>query len=234
MKSKTEAILNYIIPILFGILTFYFSCFHEKMYRAIFQGELGIVENIQVACLATILLISLFTIILKNKFLSKNKFLYLFFILLFIGTIYLLGEEISWGQHYIGWETKGVFLQVNDQSETNIHNTSSWFDQKPKMIIETAIIYFYILIFLKLKINTRARELMNKHGLAVLLPEKNLMFLALFIQFYKILDKLHVEKHVEFLQNMRYSEIQETLIYYLIAVSLFYILKRINHSAPSK
>jgi hypothetical protein len=56
--------------------------------------------------------------------------------LIFVGTFYLLGEEISWGQHFFGWDTTGVFAEINDQGETNFHNTvDGWLDQKPRAIL---------------------------------------------------------------------------------------------------
>ncbi len=52
-----------------------------------------------------------------------------------LGALYLGGEEISWGQHLLGWETSGWFAENNDQFETNLHNTSSWLDQKPRLLL---------------------------------------------------------------------------------------------------
>jgi hypothetical protein len=34
----------------------------------------------------------------------------------------IAGEELSWGQHMIGWNASGVFGDYNFQQETNIHN----------------------------------------------------------------------------------------------------------------
>lgn len=52
------------------------------------------------------------------------------------GCLYLAGEELSWGQHLIGWETPEWLATVNDQGETNLHNVSSWLDQKPRTLLE--------------------------------------------------------------------------------------------------
>lgn len=51
------------------------------------------------------------------------------------GCLYIFGEEISWGQHLFGWATPEFWTHVNDQSETNLHNTSSWLDQKPRLLL---------------------------------------------------------------------------------------------------
>jgi hypothetical protein len=50
--------------------------------------------------------------------------------------VYFAGEEISWGQKIFLWETPEFIGAVNDQNETNLHNISSWFDQKPRLLFE--------------------------------------------------------------------------------------------------
>ncbi len=59
---------------------------------------------------------------------------------IFVGGVYLAGEEASWGQHYFGWTTSGEWAQINDQQETNIHNTSHLLDQLPRAILQGGII----------------------------------------------------------------------------------------------
>ena len=51
------------------------------------------------------------------------------------GLVYFAGEEISWGQWILGWETPDWFAARNDQGETNLHNMSSWLDQKPRIVV---------------------------------------------------------------------------------------------------
>ena len=53
-----------------------------------------------------------------------------------IACFYFAGEEISWGQWFFQWSTPESFAQINDQNETNLHNISSWFDQKPRTLVE--------------------------------------------------------------------------------------------------
>jgi len=53
-----------------------------------------------------------------------------------LGCVYFAGEELSWGQHLFGWDTPEYLEAVNDQEETNLHNISSWFDQKPRLLLE--------------------------------------------------------------------------------------------------
>ncbi|MGQ0527995.1 MAG: hypothetical protein ACT4OY_08225 [Alphaproteobacteria bacterium] len=57
-----------------------------------------------------------------------------------LGCFYIAGEEISWGQWFLGWTTPETWMAVNDQGETNLHNTSSWLDQKPRIILEIGVV----------------------------------------------------------------------------------------------
>ena len=59
-------------------------------------------------------------------------------ILFLIGCTYYAGEEISWGQHFFGWSTPDEWSSVNDQQETNLHNTSALFDQIPRTLLSVA------------------------------------------------------------------------------------------------
>ena len=52
------------------------------------------------------------------------------------GCTYFAGEEASWGQHFFGWRTPPAIARLNDQGETNLHNISSWLDQKPRSLVE--------------------------------------------------------------------------------------------------
>lgn len=58
-----------------------------------------------------------------------------------IGCVYFAGEEISWGQHLLGWQTPEELKAINDQRETNLHNISSWLDQKPRFLLELFVLF---------------------------------------------------------------------------------------------
>jgi hypothetical protein len=102
-----------------------------------FLGEYGLVENLTVG----LLLLSLFmTIYVMTRFGGSLHIVVNLFLLLYcMGCIYFAGEEASWGQHWLGWETGDYFLSANDQQETNFHNTSKWLDRVPKAIVSLLI-----------------------------------------------------------------------------------------------
>lgn len=65
----------------------------------------------------------------------QQPFLFSWIALNMAGATYFLGEEISWGQHFFNWSTGEWFAEHNDQGETNLHNISSWLDQKPRLLL---------------------------------------------------------------------------------------------------
>ena len=57
-----------------------------------------------------------------------------------IACIYFAGEEISWGQSIFHWQSPEVFNQLNKQHETNLHNMSGWFNQKPRLLLAIGVL----------------------------------------------------------------------------------------------
>ncbi len=103
-------------------------------YLRVFEGELGIVE------LATPLLLLAAMVagvgVLRRRERLGSRWLSAWFACVLFGCLYMAGEELSWGQHLAGWDTPAYLGRINDQQETNLHNVSSWFDQKPRLLLE--------------------------------------------------------------------------------------------------
>lgn len=98
--------------------------------QPILGGELGVMESGQNLFLAIALVL-----MIRLAFQADTANLRNWMIFVAAGTLYLLGEETSWGQHYFGWQLGGVFEYINDQGETNLHNSTSWLDQKPRAVL---------------------------------------------------------------------------------------------------
>ncbi|MDX9812017.1 MAG: hypothetical protein RBU28_06500 [Bacteroidales bacterium] len=85
----------------------------------------GILENITTSFLiisAILLIISAFRF--KRKYPGSEMPGWIIISLLISSLMLLLlaGEEISWGQHLFGFESRDIFTEINFQGETNIHN----------------------------------------------------------------------------------------------------------------
>ena len=107
-------------------------------------GEQGIIENLTFFILFVAIATGISALIKMRGF--AFPVLRLWILLLVLGCIYYAGEEISWGQHWFGWSTPAAWLTVNDQGETNLHNTSALLDQVPRMLLTLAALIGGILM----------------------------------------------------------------------------------------
>ena len=127
-----------------------------EFYSANIDGELGLIE------LATPLISIIgFVIGLGAVKLAWNKTdrpERIWYLLVTLGCFYFAGEELSWGQHFFGWGTPEYLEQINDQEETNIHNISSWFDQKPRMLLELWVLIGGVVMVLYTKGNALGKH----------------------------------------------------------------------------
>lgn len=97
------------------------------------EGERGVIENLGPLLLAPAIFCGVALIRYRRVF--PAQWIAIWFVLHGVGAFYFAGEEISWGQHFIGWETPETIALLNDQNETNLHNMSSWLDQKPRIAL---------------------------------------------------------------------------------------------------
>jgi hypothetical protein len=108
--------------------------YDRTLYRKIIIGEQALVE-LSTAVLALIaFLIGLRLLRRIGQF--PGLVVRAWVVMVVLACLYFAGEEISWGQQLLEWETPQAIARLNDQSETNLHNMSSWFDQKPRMFLE--------------------------------------------------------------------------------------------------
>lgn len=114
----------------------------EKMDQFVAQDYIGggLVENLTVAVLIPGILLGLYTFIKYRKSFQPHWAAYWLLAWSF-ACIYFAGEEASWGQWYFEWATPESFSEINDQNETNLHNISTWLDQKPRTLVELWIFF---------------------------------------------------------------------------------------------
>lgn len=103
-----------------------------------FERELGFIEIATPVLLIVAVIYGVRMLQLLHKL--PAAWLKVWMILVALSCVYFAGEEISWGQQLFGWSTPEEIKTMNDQDETNIHNMSSWFDQKPRMLLELWVI----------------------------------------------------------------------------------------------
>ncbi len=132
-----------------------------------------------------------------------------------LSCFYVAGEEISWGQHIFGWETSADWQGVNDQGETNLHNTSSWLDQKPRLLLFIGIIVGGLIVpFVQ-----KYRPALLPVKFSALYPSAQLVAVALLATLPYAIEE--VAEAFDIATFARVSEVQELYMYYFVLLYLW-------------
>lgn len=102
-------------------------------------ADTGIVEHLTVLVLLPAILASVYAM-LRWRSALRSTVLLGWLALWTLACVYFAGEECSWGQWYLEFETPEPLTELNDQGEMNLHNMSSWLDQKPRSLVEIFVI----------------------------------------------------------------------------------------------
>ena len=94
-----------------------------------------------------------------------------------------MGEEISWGQHLLKWETPEFFKIYNIQNETNLHNMSNLLNELPRSLV---LIWCSLSIFIILIVKQKIK--INKILYFLVYPNKNLLLISLLLLFFTLPD----------------------------------------------
>jgi hypothetical protein len=136
-------------------------------YEAAFVGELGVVE------MATALLLlpaAWFALVAARRlFRSRNAPAGALLCLVALGCVVLSGEELSWGQHLIGWGSPDYFAERNVQGETNLHNMAGVNKSLPKWFVVIGIAFGGIVVPLLARAG-RLPAMLKSRWAAPLLP----------------------------------------------------------------
>lgn len=138
-----------------------------------------------------------------------------------LGSFYVAGEEISWGQHILNWSTPEYWAAFNDQNETNLHNTSSWLDQKPRILLFVGICVAGLLI----PALRRWKPAWLPSRFAPLYPSDTLAVTALGVLLPYVIQEI-TEQFMRGGVFTRVSEVQELYMYYFVALYLWDLYKR--------
>ena len=139
-------------------------------------------------------------------------------------SLYVAGEEMSWGQHILEWNTPEYWMALNDQGETNFHNTSSWLDQKPRVLLEIGVVIGGLLIpfFMKLM------PALLPQRFTMIYPTWHVSVTAGIFLLLKITDKM---EDVDVKIFERVSEVQELYLFYFVLLYLVVLRQRILKSS---
>ena len=190
-------------------------------------GERGALELLHV-------LIPLASLVLAGRMLALARvrhqpLLWAWLAVAALGSLYIAGEEASWGQNYLGWETPEGWQALNDQNETNLHNTSSWLDQKPRALLELGVIVGGILIPLA----ALRWPAIRRTRLAIILPPFLCLPSAVIAEAVRMSDRALNALAPGTTLFERASEVQE-LYFYLFILLYVIALRRQLHREPDR
>jgi hypothetical protein len=193
----------------------------SSFYTTLFAGETGLLEASHFVIPVISIFIGLRILALPEA--RKDRLVFIWIFLGCLGSFYMAGEEVSWGQHQFGWLTPEAWREINDQDETNLHNTSSWLDQKPRTLLEIGVIVGGIIIpLLALR-----RPSIRQGRLSIFFPPLVCLPTAVICEVGKIWERLHEIGLWEWVIFYQASEVQELYLSLFILLYLLVFRKRV-------
>ena len=232
-------LIYFVLPIALLILPYVFFAFFDGA-PFYFAKESGAVENITAVILALALLL---TISIFFQYRTKTKLLILdsntvllfrgftlsWLVVYALGCVYFLGEEISWGQHLFDWSTPDAWLAVNDQQETNLHNTSALLDQVPRFLLTLGIVIGGLIYPLSVR-NQQSSESDLSSLFSLIMPSVHCVTAASTVLLITVHDKIYSLLQIDmpaFLQ-INDGEVKESLIAMFILVYIYDFYQRLK------
>jgi len=159
-------------------------------------------------------------------FRSGRRGLGLLYLMIALGTFFVAGEEIAWGQRLFGWGTPEALEEVNAQQETTIHNISS---------LHLAFIYGVALVGLYGVVAPLvwlvARRGRAAAGPAFLFVPPLCLIPAFFMTFGFRVSRLVFESERLFpslsFAIIKFSEVTELCLYFALLVFAWLVLRRL-------
>lgn len=161
-----------------------------------------------------------------------------------LGGLYFAGEECSWGQNYFGWATPARWQSVNDQQETNLHNTHGLFNQAPRDVLTAGALCSSLLPFAFARRRRRWDETNSSWGwlwpTAAVVPTAALAFLSgipqKFCPYYGDYDATGAVPRWfdEVLLGGRHNELKEYFLAMFIAMYLWSWARRLRSLAAAQ
>lgn len=210
---------GFFVPVLVLVAEILIEKQHSSAALEKLLSENGPVELFQWAVIFLAFCAAALTLVqLRPK---RDGWLFGWVLLALLGCLYVAGEEVSWGQHFLNWDTPAYWQALNDQQETNLHNTSSWLDQKPRLILLIGIVTGGIIFPLlqKYKPGTLPEKL------AIVYPPAFLMPTALLVLGPYLVEKILTAFDRGFFE--RVSEVQEVYMFYFVLLYMVVLRRRI-------
>ena len=147
-----------------------------------------------------------------------------------VAMVYFAGEDLNWGQHYIGWTPPDYFLEHNREHETNIHNMSPLlFNRVPRTLVRVWLIVACILVPLGWSWPKRALKDIVP---TVLWPDRRIVLAAVLTLLWRIVPGVWSGASNS-ADPLRFSEVEELMLAYCLVLYGQMILSRLRQPASS-
>ena len=217
--SKKSVIFICSIPLILTLIAAVCALIGKDAYKW-WTGEDQFGENLQVLFWAVSFVLAL--IFVKKKLGEGDNIFAVMYLILSVGIVFIIGEEISWGQRVFGWLTPESLQEINKQGETNIHNIHG---------IGSAFKWAHLIIgaygtFLPL-IVMRSRFLARfKHQVSMLVPHFTLIPLFAFLFFWRSYRNLFEAPKKYYFAISEFSEVTELGLSIAFALFLAFQLRQ--------
>lgn len=194
--------------------------FVPEQYMAGLHSEFGPHEMLQSVIILGAAILALRMLAMKQV--RERPFLFGWVTIAFVCSVYVTGEELSWGQHVFEWNTPEYWAELNDQGETNFHNTSSWLDQKPRLLLEIGVLVGGIIIPALKHFNVSLPE-----KFSLIYPDARVFVVSILALIVKVTEKIDDGlKEIEILH--RPSEVEEIYLFYFVLLYLIYLRQKLG------
>jgi hypothetical protein len=193
-----------------------------------FTQEDGMSEDLQV--LFWVLALGLGFLVVGRLWKNGAKVFALLYLILNLGIIFIIGEEISWGQRIFGWETSEKMKVINKQEETNIHNIEGVGDKiKWLHVVIGAYGTIFPLLVLGYKIDSRYRQ-----AAALLVPHFTLLPYFASTLLWRLQAVLWKPPKSLYFVITEYSEVMELVLAVAFFLFLLFQFRRLKSPAPQR
>ncbi len=225
LSSSMAAFISFGIPILVCLAGAATALLGKHAYKA-FTGEDGISENLQVLFWTFALILGL--VVMGRLWQKGSKIFALLYLVLNIGIVFIVGEEISWGQRIFGWETSEELKAINKQEETNLHNIEGVGDKIKWLHV---LIGSYGTIFPLLALLFRA-DARYREALSLLVPHYTLLphFFATLV--WRLQANLWKPPKSLYFVITEYSEVMELVLAVAFFMFLLFQFRRLKSPVP--
>lgn len=108
-----------LFPVVISLIAIVGGAVNRPLFDLL-TGEDALGEWLQV--LGWVVTLGFAVVVASRLGMARSPLLFGLYALLVMGVVFIVGEEISWGQRLFGWGTPEPLQEVNRQGETNLHN----------------------------------------------------------------------------------------------------------------